>query len=159
MIWFEDLPGRDDVSCKARSSWKLEVLWQKYAVALMCRWVPCRRCVLGYFHWLVVAAVCLHVFYTVKVAWLGPVNTTNGLVVRFRDGNHSILASNPNSTQRSFAQKVTFWRYHYNVLLRSHYYVLLPFQYYILLSHYTLINPSLLHRYSTIITSLLQIHH
>ena len=35
-------------------------------VAVMCRWVPCRCCVLGYYR-LVSAAVYRHVFYTVKL--------------------------------------------------------------------------------------------
>ena len=36
---------------------------------VMCRWVPCRWCVLGCFQQLVLAAVCLHVIYTNKIKW------------------------------------------------------------------------------------------
>ena len=50
-------------------------------------------------------------------------------MVRLWDGNHSNLGSNPNRTQRTFAQIFTFFRCHYYVVLRSDYYVLLQIHY------------------------------
>ena len=65
----------------------------------------------------------------------------HGLVVRLWDGNHSNLGSNLNRTQRSFAQILTFLRYHY----------------YIIITSLLLIITSVLHHYYIIITSLLLI--
>ena len=79
---------------------------------------------------------------------------SHGLVVRFRDGNRFNLGSNPNRTQGSFVQILTFLKCHYYVLLRSHYYVLLQNHYCILLRIITYsITTSLLHHYSKLITT------
>ena len=67
-------------------------------------------------------------------------------MVRLEVGNHSDLGSNPNSTQRSFAQKISFLRYY--IIITS---LLLIIT--ISLLH---IITSLLHHYYTIITSLLR---
>ena len=112
MISVKELPG-DDVSCKACSSWKREVLWQEYAVAVMCRWVPCRWCILGYCHYVGLLQSNLYCWNCMTCKY------RHGLVVRLRDGNHSNLGSNPNRSQRSFAQKFTFLRYHYYIIITS----------------------------------------
>ena len=71
-----------------------------------------------------------------------------GLVIRFGDGNHSNLGSNPNRIQRSFAQKITFLRCHYYVLL--HHSVLLQI---IITYHYVLLhNDIVTYYYYVIIT-------
>ena len=174
MISVGELPGHhDDVSCKACASWKLDVLWQENAVAVMRRWAPCRLCVLGYCEYVVSAAVyfiLLNLHDLLIQAW------PSGKAQSFQPGFE------PQHDPTEFCPKFTFLRYHYYIVITSllliitnsilliitsllhhynviitplllHYYSLLLMCYYPLLQfHYY----SLLHHYYTIITSLLR---
>ena len=163
MIWDAELFGQN-VSCKAWSSWKLEILSHKYA-ALSHKLMGDLQddlylCVSWVGMWLLV--------YIQKTDISG--KCSHGPVVRWEGGNRSDLGSNTHNANFHFTEQISVFIFHYYILLHHsllhiitsllrHYYILLHIHYYLLLHHYYVIITSLLCHYYIHYYILLQFHY